>query len=151
MANNNLVCTYTIANGGHGGRLTGGFPAANPPSTDPPSLAKSQSLQVVVLWTGPTPPKNGQMTGYLVFSPAAQADNQAAPSPFMHGHNFLCFQKQTPVRSVSGSDLTFTFPALPYNGSAPGKYELTFIAQEGDGNDPHARQWSADPEFDTGS
>lgn len=141
----NLVCNYTIAGGAHGGRLQGGFLPGNN------TLGPNETLQVVVVWTGPNAPAG--LSGFLVFSPASDAGaNQVAPSPFKSGSNYQCYLTQTAaVTQGPGNNVTFTFPALTYVATGQGKYELTFVAQAGASTDPSARQWSADPEFDTSS
>lgn len=141
----NLVCNYTITGGAKGGRLQGtGFPANNS------TLNPNDTLQVIVTWTGQNAPSG--LSGHLVFSPAPDAGNQVAPSPFKNGGNYVCYQTQTAVVTQGpGQNVTFTFPALTYSATGQGKYELTFVAQAGALTDPSARQWSADPEFDTSS
>ena len=72
------------------------------------------------------------------------------PSPFVQGanNNYLCISTQPGIAGVVGSSSTvYTFGSFTYPGSSEGSYELTFVALDAS----TGRQWSADPEFDTGS
>jgi hypothetical protein len=135
-----VSANFTVpANTSAGGRLQGaGFGATTP------RLNGGDSLQVVVTWGGNNPP--GQLTGYFVFSPAPSAgSNQSAPSPFLSGTNYLCFQSLAATKSNAGQQYTFTHTNFTVPSSAPaGNYELTLVVDNGAG-----QQWSEDPEFDT--
>jgi hypothetical protein len=119
-----------------GGRLQGaGFGATTP------RLNGGDSLQVVVTWGGNNAP--GQLTGYFVFSPAPSAgSNQTAPSPFLNGSNYVCYQSLTASKSGNGQQYTFSSFTVP-SGAPAGNYELTLVV------DNAGVQWSEDPEFDT--
>ena len=96
-------------------------------------------------WGGNNPPNS--LNGYFVFSPAPDAgSNQAAPSPFLNGSNYLCFQEQVANKSASGQQYTFTSFMVP-TGAAAGNYELTVVVE--DARATPSTQWSEDPEFDT--
>ncbi len=116
-------------------------------------LDPTNTLQVEVTWVGPPSSTPDSLTGYLIFSAASvalnQAANQAAPSPFVNGTRFVCYMTQTASAVAGPGGATFTFPAIQYAGNLRGRYELTFIAESGSGDT--ATQWSADPEFDTSS
>ena len=135
------TCNFVLSGSGRGGQLTGrGFGGGTPPQ-----LSSSDVLNVSVQWTGQNAPTS--LTGYFMFS-AAQGANQAAPSPFMNGTSYRCFDTQTASASTGPGQTTFNFPGYTYSGSIVGNYELTFIAEINTGTSS-ATQWSADPEFDT--
>jgi hypothetical protein len=133
-----VTCNFTIP--ASGSRLQGaGFGATTP------RLNNGDSLQIVVTWAGSNPPNS--LNGYFVFSPAPDAGaNQTAPSPFLNGNNYLCFQEQVANKSASGQQYTFTSFAVPTDASA-GNYELTLVVE--DARATPSTQWSEDPEFDT--
>jgi hypothetical protein len=137
-----VICTFTIANSGIGGKLTGGFPNGG-------NIVKpNDNLIVAVQYPiGGTPPAN--LAGVFVFTAAPNASSsQDWPSPFVQANNsnYICLQQQLGTRSGNDANyVTFTFPAMAYPGGKRGSYELTFIAMDGQ------RQWSEDPEFDTSS
>ncbi len=136
-----VKCNFAIpANTNAGSRLQGaGFGSATPRLND------GDSLQVVVTWGGPNPPNS--LNGYFIFSPAADAaGNQSAPSPFLNGRNFLCFQEQVANKSASGQQYTFTAFTVPA-GAVAGNYEMTMVVE--DATNTPSTQWSEDPEFDT--
>lgn len=87
------------------------------------------------------------LVGRFIFSPAAA--NQAAPSPFTDGSNYVCYKELTANKSADGN-ATYTFDALTVPATAPfGKYELTFVLK--DNTTMPKTQWSQDPEFDIDS
>jgi hypothetical protein len=133
-----IPCNFTITPSANGGRLSGnGFNGR-------PRMNSGDTLQVIVRWAGGGAPTT--LTGHFIFSPDPHVQGQATPSPFLNGSKYVCYQMQT--ANADGSGISFTFPPLTYAGGQPGKYELTFVAQ--DGATPPT-QWSEDPEFDTGS
>ena len=134
-----IQCNFTVPSAINGGKLTGnGFNGV-------PTLTSGDSLQVVVRWGGASPP--AQLNGYYIVSPAPSAPNQTTPSPFVNGSKYVCYGAQSVGKDANAP--TYTFPALTYAGSQPGKYELTFVAE--DGSTTPKTQWSEDPEFDTGN
>ena len=134
-----VSANFTVpANSNAGGRLQGaGFGATAP------RLNGGDSLQIVVTWGGGSAP--GTLTGYFIFSPAQSAgSNQTAPSPFLNGTNYLCYQSLTATKSNSGQQYTFAHTNLTVPaGATAGSYELTLVV------DNNGVQWSEDPEFDT--
>jgi hypothetical protein len=134
-----VTCNLTVpSNTSAGGRLQGaGFGAVTP------RLNGGDSLQVVVTWGGSNPPSS--LNGYFIFSPAAGA-TQTAPSPFLNGTNYLCFQEQVANKSATGQQYSFTAFTVP-TGAAAGNYEVTIVVENA--TTPPSVQWSEDPEFDT--
>ena len=135
-----VKCNFTIpANTNAGSRLQGaGFGATAP------RLNGGDSLQIVVTWAGNNPPNS--LNGYFIFSPAISASNQSAPSPFLNGTNYLCFQEQVANKSAQGQQYTFASFTVP-TGAPAGNYELTVVVE--DARATPSTQWSEDPEFDT--
>lgn len=133
-----VTCNLTIsANSNKGGRLEGnGFGAVTP------RLNGGDRLQVVVTWGGNNPPN--ELNGYFMCSPAGDATNQSAPSPFLNGGNYVCFQKL--VAHAQGQQYTFGSFTVP-TGAVAGSYELTIVVE--DARTTPSTQWSEDPEFDT--
>jgi hypothetical protein len=140
-----VTCYFVVPGGAKGGQLQGrGFGGAG----ITPVLNNGDSLTVSVQWGGPTVPS--ALTGYFVFSSAQDSDpSQTAPSPFLNGSNYECFDSQPGQQTTSNGTTTFTFSKqYTYGGGLPGNYELTFIAEINSGT-ANVTQWSADPEFDT--
>jgi|SoiMethySBSTD1v2_1073268.scaffolds.fasta_scaffold01519_15 hypothetical protein len=140
---NTFQCNLVVpANTASGGRLEGlGF--GNPAT--PPRLNGGDRVEVVVTWAGPNPPDS--VNGYFICAPTQNAgSNQAAPSPFKNGNNYVCFTKLVAKKGTSGQQ--YAFGSFTVSTGAPaGSYELTVVVE--DARTTPSAQWSEDPEFDT--
>jgi|SoiMetStandDraft_5_1073268.scaffolds.fasta_scaffold13101_2 hypothetical protein len=116
-----------------------------------PKMKAGDTLQVEVMWPGRPEDAPLQLAGHFMISAAPLAAAQVMPSPFRNGDHYLCYKQQTVAWSNRGDTVTYLFPGLVCADGAAAQYELTFTLEcEGPGfyND---RQWSIDPEFDTGN
>jgi hypothetical protein len=142
----NFTCSYQVP-GGNGGKLVGsGF------SPNRPRLNQNDTLTLALAWSGSDTPPNA-LVAYFIFSAAQDASStQSGASPFVGGTGqAISYQLQQAPLVSSGGRSTYTFEPFTYNGGRPGSYELTVVVETGTGNLAITKQWSADPEFDTGS
>jgi hypothetical protein len=132
-----------------------GAPPPTPSATPPVAkLGTGDELAVMVRWGGRGEDAPAHLTGHFMVSAAPTAQNQVMPSPFRIGDtaNYLCYDTRTVPWTAPGDEVAYVFPGLVCkDGATNAKYELTFIIECTEPGFYEGRQWSIDPEFDTGN
>ena len=118
-----------------------------------PKIKSGDTLAVDIQFGGAGDAAPQHLTGHFMIS-AAPAAPQAMPSPFRIGTspNYLCYDEQTVTWTApDNANPYYQFPGLTCQDGQDGNYELTFILECTEDGPYKDRQWSIDPEFDTGN
>jgi hypothetical protein len=145
--------TFVVEDRDFGSKLTNSGLARDGKRVDPttPKMQAGDTLEVEVMWSARVEEVPPQLSGHFMISAAPNAPAQLMPSPFRNGSHYLCYQKQTAAWSARGYAVGYVFPGLECVDGNQAQYELTFTLEcEGPGYFS-GRQWSIDPEFDTGN